>query len=264
MSSPSQALQDALRAILPPGVQGELLQLLSQVPIASPASPTKSVTIDSAAEDAGNTPATTLRRYSVMGLVDSSGKALPYAPDENDGRQSACGLLAEQTNMIATGSPADTVASLILQGTFLESQVPGLDPRARQQLARRILFQDNPPVADLPLLTPRAIYRYGTNHTVTAAESGCLLLATGAVTFTLPAKQNGLAYRFFQTANNDLTVQDGDSGLIARNNAAAASVAYSTSSQKIGSSCLVECCYVGPATLAWIFSSLCNHTVTVS
>ena len=216
------------------------------------------VLLDSAAEDAGNTPTTTLRDKLGLGVVTSSGKAVAYDPDENLGQQIAAGLLCGETAV-----SGDTPAFMLAGGVVKEADMLGLDIRAKQQLSRRLIAEDSL-VYDMPLLCPRGIVRIGTNRVLTAADHGLLFLATGAAAFTLPTKQNGLAFRFFQTANNDLTVQDGDSGLIARGNAAAASVAFSTANQKIGASCLVECCYIDTATLAWIFTSLCNHTITVT
>ena len=53
---------------------------------------------------------------------------------------------------------------------------------------------------------PRGIYRKSGNYTVTADDNGLLFLATAAVTFTLPTKQNGLAFRFAQTADANLVI----------------------------------------------------------
>lgn len=215
------------------------------------------VTVDSTAADAGNTPTSTLRQYLAAGILDSGGKALAYDPDGNDGLQQCAGVFRA-----AVPVSGDTPAQLIVSGQLRSADLVGIDVRGKQQLASRFHFDDTR-LFDVPLLAPRAVYRKGTNYVVTAANHNALFLATAAVGFTLPTKANGLAFRFFQTANADMTITDGDSGIIVRNNAAATSVAYSTASQKIGAHCLVECMYIDTDTLAWIFTSLCNHTLTV-
>src|SRR5204863_6723631 len=94
------------------------------------------------------------------------------------------------------------------------------------------------------LMHPRGVYRKSSNYTVTANDNGLLFLATAAVTFTLPSKQNGLAFRFVQTADANLVIS-GSADIIAKGNAAASSVTFSTTNEQIGSHVLVECMYVG-------------------
>ena len=53
-----------------------------------------------------------------------------------------------------------------------------------------------------------------------AADNGLLFLATAAAAFTLPAKQNGLAFRFVQTADANLVVQ-GAADIVHKNNTGA-------------------------------------------
>jgi hypothetical protein len=112
------------------------------------------------------------------------------------------------------------------------------------------------------LMHPRGIYRKSANYVVTPADNGLLFLATAAVAFTLPTKENGLAFRFLQTADNDLTIT-GSADIIHKGNAAATSVVFSTAGQKIGSHVLVECMYVAADTLKWVVSNLGGTTATV-
>ncbi|MCP4139012.1 MAG: hypothetical protein GY755_01775 [Chloroflexi bacterium] len=76
------------------------------------------------------------------------------------------------------------------------------------------------------------------DYTVLAAESGSRftnLGATAAVNFTLPAPAAGLIYQFYVAADVSVTVTGGTAGdLVALNNAAADSVAFSTTSLMIG------------------------------
>ena len=83
------------------------------------------------------------------------------------------------------------------------------------------------------------------DYTVTAAESGTIFTttgATGAVTFTLPSKAAGLHYWFFNTVDQNMTVApDAVDTMVTFNDAAADSVAVSTSSEKIGGAFHVFC-----------------------
>lgn len=223
---------------------------------------TRRVTIDAAAADSGNSPATTLRGGNVLALVDASGKAHTYDPDANDGRQIAVGILEHYQNMLVDGVAADRFTQILVHGLVKESELVGLDPRARQQLGARFLFDRDLAASLGVLMHPRGIYRKSANYVVTAADNGLLFLATAAVAFTLPAKQNGLAFRFFQTADADLTIT-GSADIIHKGNAAATSVVFSTAGQKIGSHVLVECLYVADSTLKWVVSNLGGTTATV-
>ena len=225
---------------------------------------TKKVTIDSTAVDSGNTPTTTLRGGNLLALADSSGKALTYDPDANDGRQIAIGVLEKHQDMLVEGTAADRFTQMLVHGFLKQGELVGLDPRAKQQLAGRFVFDRDLNASLGVLMHPRGIYRKGANYVVTAADNGLLFLATAAVSFTLPTKQNGLAFRFFQTANADLTISTGGSDIIHKNSAAATSVAFSTANQKIGSHALVECVYTDTDTLAWIVSNLGGTTATVT
>lgn len=224
---------------------------------------TKKITLDSTAADSGNTPTTTLRGGNVMALVDSTGKALTYDPDANDGRQIAIGILEKHQSMLVDGTAADRFTQMLVHGFLKQGDLVGLDPRAKQQLAGRFVFDRDLNASLGVLMHPRGVYRKSANYVVTAADNDLLFLATAAVSFTLPTKQNGLAFRFFQTANADLTIA-GSGDIIHKNNAAASSVAFSTASQKIGSHALVECVYVNTDTLAWIVSNLGDTTATVT
>jgi hypothetical protein len=223
---------------------------------------TKKITIDSTTVDSGNTPATTLRGGNVLALADSSGKALTYDPDANDGRQIAVGILEKHQEMLVGGTAADRFTQMLVHGFLKQGELFGLDPRAKQQLAGRFVFDRDLSASLGVLMHPRGVYRKSANYVVTAADNGLLFLATAAVSFTLPTKQNGLAFRFFQTANSDLTIT-GSGDLIHKNSAAASSVAFSTAGQKIGSHALVECVYINTDTLAWIVSNLGGTTATV-
>lgn len=81
------------------------------------------------------------------------------------------------------------------------------------------------------------------DYTVLASESGTLFTTEGAtanVNFTLPSAADGLVYWFFAAEDYNLTVTaDTADTLIAFNDVAADSVAFSTASEKIGGAFMV-------------------------
>lgn len=222
---------------------------------------THKAVLDASNVDAGNSPTTTLRGGQVLALDDATGRAFLYDPDANDGRQIAAGVLEQPQDMLVDGAAAHRFVQMLVQGLLKESALLGLDPRAKSQLAARFRFDVEP--AGRYHLEPRGIYRKSANYAVTAADHGLLFLATAEVTFTLPAKQNGLAFRFFQTADADLMIA-GSGDLVHKHSAAADSVAFSTAMQKIGSHALVECVYTDTGTLKWLVSNLGGTTATVA
>ena len=224
---------------------------------------TKRITLTSAAVDSGNTPTTTLRGGNLLGILDSGGKANTYSPDANDGRQIAVGILEHNQDMLVNGVATDRFTQMLVQGLVRDNELINLDPRAKQQLGLRFLLdRETSPQAGV-LMQPRGIYRKSTNYAVTANDNGLLFLATAAVNFTLPSKQNGLAFRFLQTADANLVIT-GSSDIIAKGNAAASTVTFSTASEKIGSHVLVECLYVNTSTLKWLVTNLGATTPTVA
>jgi hypothetical protein len=224
---------------------------------------TRKATIDASAVDAGNVPTTTLRGGNLLAIADADGQALIYDPDANDGTQIAVGVLEKHQDMLVSGVATDRFTQMLVHGLLKESELIGLDPRAKSQLAGRFVFDSDQPAAAGELMHPRGVYRKSTNYTVVAADSGLLFLATGAANFTLPTKQNGLAFRFLQTADANLVIT-GSSDIVHKGSAAASSVTFSTASEKIGSHALVECVYTATNTLKWIVSNLGGTTATVA
>ena len=199
----------------------------------------------------------------MLAIVDATGKANTYSPDATDGRQIAVGVLEHHQDMLVDGSAADRFTQMLVHGLVKEGELVGLDPRAKQQLGQRLTFdREASPQAGV-LMHPRGIYRKGGNYTVLPADNGLLFLATAAATFTLPTKQNGLAFRFLQTADANLVIQ-GASDLVHKGNAGATTVTFSTASEKIGSHVLVECLYTGTGVLKWLVSNLGGTTASVA
>ena len=81
------------------------------------------------------------------------------------------------------------------------------------------------------------------DYTVTAAESGTIFTtegAGGAVNFTLPSQGAGLHYWFTNAEDQNMTITaDTADTMVTFNDVAADSVAFSTSSEKVGGAAFV-------------------------
>ncbi len=223
---------------------------------------TRRVTLDAANTDSGNDPDTTLAGGNILAIDDDSGNAYLYDPDANNGRQIAAGVLEQPQDMLVDGVATDRFTQMLACGLLKEDELAGLDARGRSQLAGRFLFDQQFDAAGV-LMHPRGVYRKAADYTVTAADNGLLFIASGAVTFTLPTKENGLAFRFMQTGDSNLIIA-GSADIVHKGNAAADTVTFSTASQRIGSHVLVECAYTDTATLKWLVSNLGGTTATVA
>jgi hypothetical protein len=102
-----------------------------------------------------------------------------------------------------------------------------------------------------------------TNTTVTADNSGSIYTtrgASGAVTFTLPAKEVGLHYTFLNVVDQNMIIAtDATNTMITFNDTAADSIAFSTGGNKVGAAAYVFC-----DGTKWYGLPLCKHTLTVA
>ena len=204
------------------------------------------VVLDGSNTDENNSPTSTLAGGNLLAVDEECGNAYLYDPDANNGRQIVAGVLEHAQDMLCDGVATDRFTQMLVTGLLKTGELSGLDPRARAQLAGRFVFDDGPDAVGV-LMHPRGVVRKSDDYTVTAADNGLLFLSSGAVTFTLPAKQNGLAYRFLQTDAATLTVT-GSGDIVHKGNGTANSVAFSTVGQQIGSHVLVECMPTPPMT----------------
>ncbi len=105
-----------------------------------------------------------------------------------------------------------------------------------------------------------------TDYSVTAADTGSVFTTTGAsatVTFTLPVKTSGLAYWFINTVDYNMVVAANTADtMVTFNDATADSVAFSTSSEKIGGAVRVFC--DGTKWIALPFGTKSTGTMTVN
>lgn len=104
-----------------------------------------------------------------------------------------------------------------------------------------------------------------TSYTVLPGDCGTTFFATAAATFTLPAIANveaGWWARFYNSADANMTVTAPSGKLIAFNNVAATSIAFSTSAEKAGSQ--VEIIYDGAKYNAIVALGAETVTPTIS
>jgi hypothetical protein len=192
--------------------------------------------IVSTATDSGATPTTVLRPGLLMGKVTSSGKWKQYDPAATDGSEVAQGILRNGVNMLDTsGSAADKAGVFVVKGFVKNGSVYNLDYLARRHLFGRILFDD-----DFPGLAPlwKTVVAKTADYTIVAADNDKIFTnkgASAAVNFTLPALARGLHFQFCCEADQTITLTSVPSdSLVVFNDAAADTIAFSTSSEKIG------------------------------
>lgn len=222
-------------------------------------------TIAAAVTDSGNTPTTTLRAGSILGKKTSDGLYYLYDPDADDGTQYAVAVLPVQLSMLNhLGVAANKSGPLITRATLRVADLHNADAQALRQLMQLGFLFDAPAGAQA-FQGHQVTDQVAGNTTVVAADNGKLFIATAAAVFTLPTKAVGLAFEFLQTADADTSIVSAGSAddIIAFGDATADSVAFSTSSEKIGSRARFECVYVG-ANLRWIVSNLGGTTMTVT
>ena len=211
-----------------------------------------SVVIGSA-RDAGNSGDTTvLRPGLLLGKITASGKLKEWDPTGTDGSQNIYGVLGYSQKMQRLGANADRWLGWVYCWGFLKADrllIPGeanfgIDGHAqehiiRKQLGSRFTFSDK--VEGNSFGGYNNVVAKTADYTVTDADNDTLFTntgAAGAVNFTLSGTDHtkkGLRYGFYVTADQNVTITGGTADkMYTFNDAAADSVAFSTSSQKIG------------------------------
>jgi hypothetical protein len=227
--------------------------------------------VSGAARDAANTPTTVLRIGLIMGQITATKKYKQYDPAATDGSQVPVGVLPVELVTVdpISGSNLDKSAPIVIQAPLRASALrilgaafighpAELAVRAAFVRSGNFIFDDDP----MGLLSGRISRNSvkAANYTVTAADTGTLFQAkTGAVTFTLPTRKEGLLYQFLQTTNSDMIINGGASHIVAVNTATASSVTFNTTNQKLGARAQFECVNVD-GTLKWIYSLLSTGT----
>lgn len=235
--------------------------------------------IDGSARDAGNTGYTdVLRPGLLLGKITSSGKLKEWSPTATDGTQNVYGILGYSQKMQRMGANADRWIGWVYAWGFLKADriiVPGTtafgisgnaqEHIIRNQMSSRFTFSDK--LEGYSFGGFRDVVAKTGDYSVTEADHDTLFTnrgAAGAVNFTLPATaEKGLRYSFYVVADQNVTVTGGTADtMVTANDAAADSVAWSTSSEKIGGGFDVY----GDGTSWLVISHLAQdgHTVTVA
>jgi len=209
--------------------------------------------IDKATRDTGNTGYTdVLRPGLILGKKTSTGKLLQWDPTAVDGTQFACAIL-DISLRVTSG---DRWYSVLVVGRLKSDRllIPGnvdfgISGNAnelllRSQLSPRFLFSDSLNLGESGFCPFRIIVAKTADYTVTAADNGTLFTnrgAVAAVNFTLPVTPTkGLVYYFYAAANQALTVTAGTADtLVAFNDIAADSIAFSTAGEIVGGSVMI-------------------------
>lgn len=191
------------------------------------------VVLVSTAVDTANTPTTTLRRGLVLGKITSTGKYKEYDPTATDGSQIPVGVLMHGRNMLdpRTATAGDRQASILLAGPLKVGSLIGFDENCRRIWGTRFVYDDLRWVLD-------RVQVKAADYTVLATDNGTTFTtrgASGAVNFTLPAIDRGLEFTFFNEADQNMTITAATADtMVVFNDLAADSIAFSTSSEKIG------------------------------
>ena len=212
-------------------------------------------TIASTATDQGVSPSTNLRQGLLMGK-DSNGEFTQFDPDQDDtavGTKKCEAVLLKSLSMLGVGGsaedkyPGQLLVSGIIDPSKLvvaESATRGIVGHAyefhiRKQLAAsgNFIFEDQP--QECSLMSWKYEAAKTADYTLVEGERDVLWTNEGdadAINFTLPTTaKKDLAYYFYVVADQSLTVTAGTADtMITINDVAADSVAFSTSSQKIG------------------------------
>lgn len=223
----------------------------------------KGVVISSAAVDAGSSPTTDLRTGLVMGKVTSSGEYVAYSGTATDGSEVAEGILFEGRRTLSplTNLAEDKLGQIVVGGAVKGGSLYGIDQLARAQMHGRFVFDD-----DLPGNTFgwKQVTAKTANYTVTASDKNTIFTnqgASGSVTFTLPTLAKGLKYRFFVEADQTVIVASAAADtLVVFNDVAADSIAFQTSSEKVGGA--IEVIANADATKWLVFVHLGAETQT--
>jgi hypothetical protein len=222
--------------------------------------------IAATAIDPGNSPTYELRPGLVMGRQTTSGQWVNYSATATDGSQVAQGIfvVGARTQNVQNINQALFI-TLCVGGPVKSAYLFGLDQQARQQMRGFFDFDDDFPGQQwYPIKSQVA---KTANYAILQSDNNTLFTnqgALGEVDFTLPPILNGYFFGFRAYAAQTLKVISNEgANMIAFNNAAANSVAYSTGGSIIGGAFWV---YSDPSGTFWIVenASAGSNTVTVA
>lgn len=233
----------------------------------------QSLVVDGAARDDGNTPTSVLRPGLLLGQVASTGELKEFDAAAVDGTQFIAGILPVELKMTDfDGDDVDRFGPVVVRAPVKASALlvegSALVGHADEYLVRRQLFAAgfvlNDDVRGHKAGQPRTVVK-ATDYTVLATDNGTYFTTRGAaaaVEFTLPALKRGLEFEFYSEADQNLTVTAATADtLVAFNDAAADSVAFSTSGEKLGGKFRVR---ANDDASAWLVEAVGANTVTIA
>ncbi len=226
--------------------------------------------LDGAARDAGGSPTTLLRPGLLLGMNSSTYKWSEWDATATDGTEKIAGVLLYAEYMQSQGSNQDKWYGYIAVGGNVKASsilVPGNasyglagdanEYYVRSLMAPRFRFDDMHHEHSFDNTFSKVIEK-SASYTVTADDNNALIVqdgSAGAVTFTLPAitASKGMRFRFYNTDNQNMVIASAAAGdLIALGNAAANTVTFSTTSQKVGACAEV----IGLDNASWLVTVL--------
>ena len=209
--------------------------------------------VDGAARDAGNSPTTALRPGLLLGKVTATGKLKEWDPDasEGDGTEEIYGILIYDQFVQQLGVDKDRWLGWVLVGGNLKPEslvIPGNAARgingddyellAYSQLSSRFRFMEKLTGVSYGWGGFRNVAVIDDDYAITEADNDLLLTTLGAakaIEFTLPAPRPGFHVGILIGADENVTITPLAAGqLVTDNNAAADTLAYTTSGQQIG------------------------------
>lgn len=224
--------------------------------------------IDAGALDPTNTPTFELRQGLLLGQKYATGTWTNYSPTASDGSEVARGVLVTQLRMQDfQGNTQAKFFGILVGGPIQSAKIIGLDAMARSQMSK-FVFDDVPGGYVGNHQFPYLRFQHKTaNYTLVALDNLSVFDNQGAVAevdFTLPAIGPGYFFGFKAVADFTLKVISAEgANIVALNNAAASSVAFSTATQIIGGGVRV---YSNPAGTLWYVenASAGANTITVA
>ena len=226
--------------------------------------------LSSAARDSGSGDPTFLRPGLLLGRIAASGLLTNYSPTATDGSGDVVGILMAGYRVTSVvGGEMARMVTYMAGGPVRAGKLFNLDyvARAQMQHGGRFQFLEDQPGMQGYVGHYREVVKTS-SYTVVAADAGTLFMTTGAsgaVTFTLPTKAAGLGpFEFLNMADQNMTVASAGSAddIVAMGDLGADSIAFSTSSQKIGGRVRLVCDASGTK---WLVENLSpGNTITVT
>ena len=256
-------------------------QILGRVYSPVHGSQVQRVRLSSTTVDSGNTPTSELRAGLPLAYVSSLGEYAHWDPDAaGTGQEFISGLLLHDMsiqNYLGTAGDKPEVL-MLTHGVVLADMVDpgGLGDiiQIKQMLGGRITFDDD--IANqeaAPNLLQMKAWVEAATFTVpdTANNRVYHMQSVTTAVVTLPAilDGGGQYFKFFNLANQTLTIASAETGnIVAFNDLAADSVSYGTTGEKIGAVCEFQSINIA-GTPKWVYTGLStggatSFTVTIA